>query len=960
MATFSTTSFAGPRTVARRLGAATATAALVAAGVVGLGSAAHADEVTHTFWSPSGTNWTVPPGVHSIEVEVVGASGGGGDILEIPIVGMPLTGDGAGGGGGRVTATLDVTPGEVIRFFGSWEGGPVGSRHEPGTGGRGYRDGGDGNTGSLAAKAGGGGGGASAVVAGGQLIVAGGGGGGGGRGAGFAGCYGGHGGNAWMDGFDAFGICAGGGAGGSAGAVTSGHGTEGGNAGDSSSGGGGGGGGGGYRGGSGGEGSKVGGAGGGGGGGGTSYVSPGLDATLSTHSERGDGYVRITYDPTFATVTDLTADPIESVYGQPVTYSVTVSNNDTSDTPVGRVDLYQGGELLDSGTLVDGRATFQAIRLGVGSHQVRAEYTPSTGDFHSSTGTLQITVNPGATTTSLQMQPQSAVVGQQVTATATVAAVSPASGQISGEVEFSRDGDVLGTAAVIDGVATLQFAAGGAGSQEISATYLGTPQFRDSAAVARTLRVERGETVTEVASEPNPSVRGQEVTLTADIQASFPAQAEPSGHVQFYVDDQPVGEARQVQEHTAVLTTAQIPVGASQVRAEYLGDDDLRPSTSAEHLHAVERAEAAVTLDVDPADSRFGQVVRMTAEVSVVEPGAAPVHGEVEFFAGDVSLGTTGVTPEPAGDLPQSEMVVLQQTATSGVAQLDVADLQVGEVMITAVYSGNDEVRPAQSDEVPVQVTPAEVSVTAGSEPQPSLVGQETVLTASVVPTHDSRAVPTGQVTFEVDGEVAGAPVDLLDGVAVLPVSDLRVGDREVIVHYDGDHGHHEASSPAYTHTVAPGQTSTALSLDSTNVSSGDTVQLTAEVNAVEPARGTPTGTVQFLLDGQTVGEPVELSSPARLDLDVNGMQAGTYLVQATYSGAEDFAGSDSNEVELTVTESPAPADDDAANNAASNGDRAEGGRLPLTGPGDVVALVVVAALLALAGTVLNSRREVG
>src|SRR5690625_7601194 len=62
MATFSTTSFAGPRTVARRLGAATATAALVAAGVVGLGSAAHADEVTHTFWSPSGTNWTVPPG----------------------------------------------------------------------------------------------------------------------------------------------------------------------------------------------------------------------------------------------------------------------------------------------------------------------------------------------------------------------------------------------------------------------------------------------------------------------------------------------------------------------------------------------------------------------------------------------------------------------------------------------------------------------------------------------------------------------------------------------------------------------------------------------------------------------------------------------------------------------------------------------------------------------------------
>src|SRR5699024_2915803 len=129
-------------------------------------------------------------------------------------------------GAGRVIATLDVTPGDVLRVFGSTEGEEVGSRHEPGAGGVGYRNGGDGNTGSLQGRAGGGGGGASAVQAGDRLIVAGGGGGGAGRGAGFAGCYGGHGGSAGIPGADAFGVCAGGGAGGSAGTTASGHGTE--------------------------------------------------------------------------------------------------------------------------------------------------------------------------------------------------------------------------------------------------------------------------------------------------------------------------------------------------------------------------------------------------------------------------------------------------------------------------------------------------------------------------------------------------------------------------------------------------------------------------------------------------------------------------------------------------------------------------------------------------------------
>ena len=70
--------------------------------------------------------WTVPPCVTSINVIVAGAKGGGG----------------AGGNGARITATLTVTPGQVLNIFvggagscgnnsGGWNGGATGWASNP-------------------------------------------------------------------------------------------------------------------------------------------------------------------------------------------------------------------------------------------------------------------------------------------------------------------------------------------------------------------------------------------------------------------------------------------------------------------------------------------------------------------------------------------------------------------------------------------------------------------------------------------------------------------------------------------------------------------------------------------------------------------------------------------------------------------------------------------------------------
>ncbi len=115
---------------------------------------------SQTFnYTGSPQSWTVPSGVTEISVDVQGAQGQGG---------LPSPGSSRGGNGGRVQATLSVTPGQTLFLY-------VGQQGQSNNGG--WNGGGRGNSN------GGGGGGASDIRIGGQnlsnrVIVAGAGGGG--------------------------------------------------------------------------------------------------------------------------------------------------------------------------------------------------------------------------------------------------------------------------------------------------------------------------------------------------------------------------------------------------------------------------------------------------------------------------------------------------------------------------------------------------------------------------------------------------------------------------------------------------------------------------------------------------------------------------------------------------------------------------------------------------------------
>jgi Bacterial Ig-like domain (group 3) len=202
-------------------------------------------------------------------------------------------------------------------------------------------------------------------------------------------------------------------------------------------------------------------------------------AGLSTDA-RGTGYARFdnatvddgAFEFQGATTTTLSSNLTTASYGQPVTFTVTVTpqNGASGAAPTGTVQFYNGGSPINGATvtLVNGTATYTApssvnAALPPGTNEpITAIYS---GDASFSTGTPNIvdeTINPAATTTVVTGSPNPVTYGAAATFTATVSPTM-ASGSIltptGGSVEFFENGTPVASelVTVVAGVAQATF-----------------------------------------------------------------------------------------------------------------------------------------------------------------------------------------------------------------------------------------------------------------------------------------------------------------------------------------------------------------------------------------------------------------------------------------------------------------------------------------------------------------------
>jgi uncharacterized protein (TIGR03437 family) len=210
------------------------------------------------------------------------------------------------------------------------------------------------------------------------------------------------------------------------------------------------------------------------------------------------------------------------------------------------------------------------------------------------------------------------------------------------------------------------------------------------------------------------------------------------------------------------------------------------------------------------------------------------------------------------------------------------------------------------------------------SSANPAVQGQNVTLTTG--PNYTANALPTGTITVTDTVTCAGASsttVQVLGivtlgsadsatpGAGTLVVSSFPcVGDNSLVASYGGDANYTAADSQPLVETVLAQftPTTTLLSATPTSVSAGQTVTFSAVLNYGITNNTYPTGAVTFIdttsgnvlgaANVQTSGSGTRLGTGAAL---ATSLVAGSYNVQASYSGNNIYSPSTSQVMQLIV-----------------------------------------------------------
>ncbi len=476
------------------------------------------------------------------------------------------------------------------------------------------------------------------------------------------------------------------------------------------------------------------------------------------------------------------------------------------------------------------------------------------------------------TSTTVVVSPSSSTYGQVLTFTATVSSTStptvtapgtPASPprKPTGTVTFTdltTSTTLASNVSLSAGVATFSVSTLGAGMHTIQAAYAPTGNFSASSGTVAV-------TIAKAATSTALTLSGR--TLTAAVRVIAPGAGTPTGSVQFLNGGSILGTVP-LSGGMAALTLAVTPRSFT-FTVVYSGNSNFNGSTSAA---VTSPPTSFVSLSGSANPSALGQAVTFTALVIVAPVSAGIVTGTVQFSDGATVLGSVNVSGGPA---------VFTTSALTG-----------GSHSIIARFSGDSTFPPAQASLD--QIVNAPVTMTISAAPAAIVFGQTVVFTASVSATvPPGFAAPTGRVTWvEVTSGTLLGTAPLSSGTATLSLNTLAAGTHTINVLYSGD-ANWSITARTFTITVAKAPSGSAVSIA---IVSGQ-LTLMANVAAMAPGAGTPTGSVQFVDIAKHAIVATATLSGGTATATIGTGAAAEVLgrpIAAVYSGDSGFNGSTS------------------------------------------------------------------
>ncbi|MEV6315349.1 Ig-like domain-containing protein, partial [Streptomyces sp. NPDC051776] len=200
-------------------------------------------------------------------------------------------------------------------------------------------------------------------------------------------------------------------------------------------------------------------------------------------------------------------------------------------------------------------------------------------------------------------------------------------------------------------------------------------------------------------------------------------------------------------------------------------------------------------------------------------------------------------------------------------------------------------------------VVAADTTTTVASSPDPTDFGETVTITATVTANAPGSGTPAGTVNFSIDGG-PNQPATLDgSGQASITTSALSVGTHNIVATYVATTDFN-TSTGNDTHTVVAADTTTTVASSPDPTDFGELVTITATVTANAPGSGTPTGTVNFSIDGGP-NQPAALNGAGQATITTNTLTVGTHNIVATYVATTDFntsTGNDTHTVETSAT----------------------------------------------------------
>jgi autotransporter-associated beta strand protein len=626
------------------------------------------------------------------------------------------------------------------------------------------------------------------------------------------------------------------------------------------------------------------------------------------------------------TNTNVTPSVMSPAYGQPVTFTATVTPQTalmaTAENPGGTVTFsVDGGAGVQQGlNQATGQATFTPGPLAPGPHTISATYTSADGNFVTSVGSFTETVAKAtvniANVTVTPSASGAVVYSEALTLSTTVTtSISPTlngTANPTGTVTFYIDGTAQSTTGAVDpvtGLATLTLSSPTllAGNHTFAASYGGNANYASTNQTPTTpLAIVNANTQTVVTtSAPMGAVYGQTITFTATVTAPAPGTGTPGGSVTFFdtVNNTTtqLGTTQALSGGTAQVS-AVLPAGSHTITASYGGAINQYNASTSTPANSVSQTVGQDTVNIavtpTPSNPIFGQSISFVATVTAAPPGAGNPTGSVSFngTSENITMATGQTTP----------FVV---TPTSA-----------GTYVINLLYSGdgNFSATPAGTPVVFNQ-TIATAPTTTGAVngvPTTAAFGQAITYTTTVGGAISGLAAPTGNVNFLADGVVFDTGTVGANGAVTLVSQKTPGGTHTITAAYVGDTNYSGSKTPAgqgVSITVTKG---VSLTSNVTPIPSpalyGQAITFTATVTP-QAGIGQPTGQVDFKYGTTTIGSaqlgangnPANTATFTTTAAALNA-SATAYNIYAFYEGDQNFNTSQSTgTVPLMVNPAP-------------------------------------------------------